>query len=147
MPAWKLPPGSTNGTKLDAFVNASKLAVSLHPQVDVPLNTNFGFVGESDGIAGPILPWSDPRIGKTVPGCAPEGARVLYYTTPDARGPSVLISWQTCAISAYYWQGAAANVPVSPQDTSAATSRVWIGTVPGVYDKSYDGKCVGMVVG
>lgn len=138
-PLFKLPAGSTNGTKLDAFVNASKLAFPAGPQVDVPLNPAYGPVAAPDGAnAGPVLPWSDPRINKTVPGCAPEQVHLSWYATPDSRGPSVLVSWATCD-SAYYWQGAAANTPAAPLDTSAATSKVLVGAVPGLYDKEFDG--------
>ena len=73
-----------------------------------------------------------------MPGCAPEQVHLSWYATPDSQGPSVLVSWATCD-SAYYWQGASANTPATPLYTSAATSKVLVGVVPGLYDKLFDG--------
>ena len=135
-PLFELPPGSTNGTKADAFPDGKARAFPAGPQVSIPLLPEWN----NDRNFGPILPWSDKRIGKQVPGCAPEQVHLSWWGTQD-NSPSVLVSWATCdlGVNSYAWQGAAATTPLQPQDTSAATSRVWVGTVPGVYTKSFDG--------
>lgn len=63
-----LPAGSTNGTKADAFEQGKSTVFPTGPQVSVPLNPLYNHGSNH----GPVLPWTDPRIGKTVPGCAPE---------------------------------------------------------------------------
>jgi hypothetical protein len=49
----------------------------------------------------PFIPWTDDRIRKTVPGCAPEQVHLGYWSEPshvaEAGGAlSVLVSWTTC---------------------------------------------------
>ena len=68
VPLELLPAGSTNGTKADAFQQGKSTVFPTGPQVSVPLNPLY----DVERNMGPVLPWSDPRIGKTVPGCAPE---------------------------------------------------------------------------
>jgi hypothetical protein len=134
VPLWKLPAGSTNGTKLDAFSNVTLKggAFPSGPQVDIPLLPEW-----STENMGGVLPWSNDRIKKQVPGCAPEQVHLVWYDTQDS-GPSVLVSWATCALDGDASYTLATPSP-PPLDTSAASARVWIGTVPGVYDKSFDG--------
>jgi hypothetical protein len=136
-PTFLLPPDSTNGTKADAIPTTLKShTFPAGPQVSIPLAAAY----DSDSNYGPILPWSDPRIGKQVPGCAPEQVHLSWWGS-QGTAPSVLVSWATCdlGVDSYGWQGAAATTPLPAQDTSAATSRVWVGAVPGVYTKSFDG--------
>ena len=88
----------------------------------------------------------DDRCTAFTPAPLPTTAHQVHLTwwgTQDS-APSVLVSWATCDLGAKSYVDVPiplnASMPVlPPQDTSAATSIVRLGLVPGVYDKAFEG--------
>lgn len=145
VPLDKLTATSFNGSVVDALIHDKRGVFPAGPQVSVALNPLYDAVKIKEGKTkgkpanyGKILPWSDPRIGKQVPGCAPEQVHLAWYDTQDS-GPSVLVSWATCD-GAYKWEGADANTAAPALSTEAAKSIVWVGTTPGVFEKKFQGE-------
>jgi hypothetical protein len=80
-----------------------------------------------------FLPWSDPRIRKTVKGCAPEQVHLNYWSAPphvaESGGRlSVLLSYTTC--DSFFGE----NGPAGPLPTENARSEVWV-RINGRYSK------------
>lgn len=72
-----------------------------------------------------FLPWTDPRIRKTVKGCAPEQVHLNYWSEPSHVAESggrlsVLLSYTTC--DSFFGE----NGPAGPRSTAGAKSEVWV---------------------
>jgi hypothetical protein len=134
-----------------ALVAAAALAVALvarpvaavtitpnKPSVSIPLEPSvIEWMGQfvAPGTPAPekyawpfnspsFLPWTDDRIRKTVPGCAPEQVHLGYWSEPshvaEAQGRlSVLVSWTTCD------SRFGTDVPQVPLPLDNAKSEVW----------------------
>ena len=150
----KPPAGAVNASVADLKADLAALVGRVFPpgpQVDVPINyaKYFNTSFSSDCIPpgnpdGPTLgfpdscpltvPWSDPAIAHTVPGCSPDQVAVKWWGT-RVGGPAVLVSWASCD-SAYAMPQTTAGA-TQPLDPAAAPSGLRTGSKPGVYGKAW----------
>jgi len=158
----KPPAGSVNasvsGLKADLVALAGRV-FPPGPQVDVPINyaayfdTSFSsdcmppndpnaqYPDDDRPTLGfsrscPLdVPWSDPAVAHTVPGCSPDQVAVKWWGTAVG-GPAALISWASCD-STYAMPAQTAGGAPPPVDPATAPSGLRTGSKAGVYEKAW----------